>query len=324
MRKFLVSSVAYGKENGKREHFYAERKTVKSANLLGLLVSLQAYSLVFTVVLYIFSTNFLTDAQSIISSLFPISAGAYWYLAAYVMVFLMIPWMNLLIRSMNRTQYSALILTLFALFCVIPAFSKMDYFAMQDGYSPFWLIFCYFLGGYIRLHKDAHIYRLRKFWYPVIFAMNTAIAAVLYLLTANHIISEHILAEHTRFIAPISIVNVMCMMFFFMDFDIKSEKGQKLVVSLSGAAFDVYLVHCHNYFYDIFIRGNFRFLSSSSPIKAVASYLLIVLTFYLIGWISCIIRKKIFKWTGIETLIQKIGNKIDTFQGKIWEKTPAK
>lgn len=299
-------------------YFYAERKSVKSANLIGLLVNLEAYSLIFTVVLYIFSTNFLTDIPSILGSLFPITAGAYWYLAAYVMVFLLIPWMNLLIRNMSKNQYSTLIVSLFVLFCVIPAFSKVDYFAMQDGYSPYWLIFLYFLGGYIRLYKDLHINRLRKYWYVFIFVANTCIAMLLYLLTVNQIISPEILAEHTRFIAPISLINVMCMMFLFMDMNITSSGAQKLVVSLSGAAFDVYMIHCHNYVYDIFIRGKFRFLTYCSVWEAILYYVLIVTAIYMIGWISCGIRKKIFKWIGVDWLVQTIGSKIDTLQKKIW------
>lgn len=299
-------------------YFYSGRKTVKFANLIGLIVNLQAYALVITAVLFVFSTNFLVDFSSIFGSLFPVTTGAYWYFAAYVLVFLMIPWMNLLIRNVNHKQFSALLILGFVLFCIVPAWSKIDYFKMLEGYSPYWLIYCYFIGAYLRQYKDRHIGRLKKWVYPIVFLFNLAIALGIYLLAGNGMVTEAFLNQHTRFIAPISMVNVMCMMFFFMDLEVKNATAQKLLVSLSGAAFDVYMFHCHHYFYDIFIRGNFRFLQVLSPVMALAGYIVSVLGLYLFGWICCLIRKKIFKLIKIDDLVQWMGSKLDIFQAKVW------
>ena len=299
-------------------YLYAPRTKVRFSNLIGLLTNLEAYSLLITVVLYIFSSSFLVDAPSILGSLFPMTTGAYWYLTSYVCVFLLIPWLNKLVQSLTRQQHAALLAILFCLFSLIPSLMGTDFFVIQDGYSPFWLIFCYLMGCYIRLYKDQITGRLHRRWYPVLLLGNILAAMTCYYLTIYGFLPETVFTTLSKYISPLTVGNAVLIMLMFLDISISGSRCQRLVQTLSSAAFDVYVIHCHQYFYDIFIRGSFRFLPSLSPVAAVLLLIGILVIFYLICTLSCLCRKFVFRVLRIDRYINWAGDALDRLQNRIW------
>lgn len=299
-------------------YLYAARTKVRFSNLIGLLTNLEAYSLLMTVVLYIFSSSFLVDAPSILGSLFPMTTGAYWYLTSYVCVFLLIPWLNKLVQSLTRQQHAALLGVLFFLFCLIPTLMGTDFFVIQDGYSPFWLIFCYLTGSYIRLYKEQITGRIRRRWYPVLLLGNILAAMTCYCLTICGFLPESVFENIIKYISPLTVGNAVLIMLMFLDISISGSRCQRIVQTLSAAAFDVYVIHCHQYFYDIFIRGRFAFLPSLSPAAAVFLLIGILVIFYLVCTISCLCRKFIFRVLGIDRYTNWAGNTLDRLQDRIW------
>lgn len=305
-------------------YLYAAKAKVRSRNLIGLLVNVEAYSVVFTIVLYVCSTNFLTDAKSILGSLFPMTTGAYWYLVCYIFVFLMIPWLNLLIRSMTRQQYTALLVVMYVLCCVVPTVGGRDYFVLEEGYSALWLLFCYLVGGYIQVNKAFLAERIRRFWYPVIFWAIVVLICIAYLLVSWGVLSEAVYFSFVGYNALLPIISAAAALLYFIGVNIESRKAQKLVRSLSDAAFDVYVIHCHHLFYDIFIRSHYDFLNTMPPWAAAASLLGIILAFYVLGWVSCLVRKILFRILKIDDLINWVGEKIDFYQEALWDSAKAK
>ncbi|MBQ7130546.1 MAG: acyltransferase [Oscillospiraceae bacterium] len=302
-------------------YLYAPKQKIRSGNLISLLVNLEAYSLVITIVLFVFSSSFLVDAASILGSLFPMTTGAYWYLTSYILVFLLIPWLNRLIKHINRQQFAALLVMLFCLFCLVPTLSGKDYFVIAEGYSPFWLIYCYLIGGFIRLHRDWIGARIRRFWYPVLLCMILVIAAGCYLLTVAGLVPQFLFSRLSLFVSPLCLGTAVVVMLLFLDIRIPWPSAQRIVQTLSDAAFDVYVIHCHHLFYDIFIRGNFDFLPKQSPTTALLMLLALLIGFYLVCTLSCLIRKFLFRVLGIDALVRKAGDRVDALQEKLWRQT---
>lgn len=299
-------------------YLYAPKPRARFGNLIGLLVNLEAYCVLFTVVLYFLSSSFLVDASSVLASLFPMTVGAYWYLTAYICVFLLIPWLNKLIQSMTRRQHAALLGTLFCLFCLVPTLTGTDYFVIQDGYSPFWLIFCYLLGSYIRLYREEVTRKVPQRWYPLFLLGNILAAMACYALVMYGYLPETVFERISTFNSPLCIGNAVILMLMFLDIRITGNRWQQILQTLSGAAFDVYVIHCHNYFYDIFIRGNFDFLAEQTPVAAVLLLSGILIVFYLACTIAYLCRKQIFRLLPIDRFVKWAGDGLDRLQERNW------
>lgn len=303
-------------------YLYVSKPRIKSGNLIGLMLNLEAYSLLFTLALYFLSNSFLNDLGSVLGSLFPMATGAYWYLTAYIGTFLLIPWLNKLIHSMNQKQHCGLLWILFILFSVVPTLTLVDFFGVKEGYSTLWLVFCYLLGGYVRIYRDRLTEDVKR-WGCLVAILGCTVAAMgYYLLVCFGICPDNFFYALQMFISPLCIAIAVLTLLFFMETEVKHTRCQKGIKLLSDAAFEVYVIHCHPYFYDIFIRGKFDFLVSLSPVAAIGLVAGIIVGFYLFSTLACVCRKWVFRVLGIDRLTSLLGAKADSLQDKIWNPAP--
>ena len=90
---------------------------------------------------------------AILSAFLPVISKQYWYVTAYAVLFLFIPFLNAGIERLSQKQLGFFLITVFILTSllqpVIQHFWK-DVFLMNNGYSALWLIILYVCGGYIR------------------------------------------------------------------------------------------------------------------------------------------------------------------------------
>lgn len=78
-----------------------------------------------------------------------------WFLTVYILIYLLSPYLNLLIRAMDERTYRRFLLTVLTLFCVIPTFFGLffnDTETLLFYNRLIWLIIVYFLGAYINLY----------------------------------------------------------------------------------------------------------------------------------------------------------------------------
>lgn len=85
-----------------------------------------------------------------VSMFLPILRGRYWFFTAYVVVMLLSPVLNLVIRSLTKGQFHLLLAVLFLLFGVIPVGSLgYDVMRISTGHHFSWIIVLYIIGGYL-------------------------------------------------------------------------------------------------------------------------------------------------------------------------------
>lgn len=120
------------------------------------------------------TNNLTSKANVLINSMFPL----YWYVTAYLFVLLMVPYINKFIHSLDNFQYRRLLILLFLLISIIPTFAcYIDIFKLSYGYSPFWLIYCYLIGAYIKIHQDNFKSSIKK--YMIILATMVLFSTIL-------------------------------------------------------------------------------------------------------------------------------------------------
>lgn len=90
------------------------------------------------------------DIHYLLTLLFPVSMGHYWFMTAYIFFYLLLPFVGMAVRKMTKQQFQiALLLLLFA-FCflksVLPVRLEMD----GQGYDCLWYLCVFLTAAYMR------------------------------------------------------------------------------------------------------------------------------------------------------------------------------
>ncbi len=99
----------------------------------------------------------LSGAKDVFLTFFPVILNRYWFVTAYCLVYLLSPYLNLLIRAMDEKTYRRFLLTVLSLYCAIPTVFGLFYNNTECMlyYNRFlWLVIMYFLGAYLSLHNE--------------------------------------------------------------------------------------------------------------------------------------------------------------------------
>lgn len=148
----------------------------------------------------------------IIKSLFPPLEGKYWYITCYVFVFFMIPYMNRLLHSLNEKEYFVFISLSAVLLSVIPTVGIADYFRTSRGYSPWWLLYCYIMGGYIKRTRLPEKYKKKSFCWMLF--LNILVVFILWnfvlLVIGNYSIGEGVGIRIIDYVSPFTVVSSVC------------------------------------------------------------------------------------------------------------------
>lgn len=280
-------------------YLYAKKSSVKSFNLLRLLTITFFYCALIAAAVRLWKPEWFT--VSWLKALFPVLAGRYWYITSYVMVFVLIPYLNIMIQGMDRKTYRVLLILLVTFLSVFTtAVKPTDPFVVKEGYSPLWLVVCYLIGGYISVYMG-EISRPRL-WIGV-FAANVAV------LTALHFRLGFNAVCLLRYCSPFMVINACLLVLLFSK--LRWNKGGKLILSLSGAAFGVYIIHSHILLYDAIIAGNFRFIGHNGLVQSVCAFFGALLGIYAGCWLLEVLRKALFKLTRLDKLLDHIGRWLD-------------
>lgn len=101
--------------------------------------------------------------------LLPVSSKQYWFVTAYVLLQIFAPFLNRLIRAMDRKAHLLCCLTMVGVFCVWNNAAYVvfgnDFTEMNYGYSVYWFCVLYFLAAYFRKYVPQRIKR-QKYMLP--------------------------------------------------------------------------------------------------------------------------------------------------------------
>lgn len=147
-------------------YLYIDKK-VNYNSIINLIITTLFYSVVITSIAFFLFPEIFSNLKILISGLFPPVIDRYWYLVSYVFLFFCIPYINIFIKNIDKTILEKLIFIIFILFCIISIFGYVDYFRINEGYSPFWLMYCYIIGAYLKLYDLPYSLKKNKMiiWY---------------------------------------------------------------------------------------------------------------------------------------------------------------
>ena len=185
------------------------------------------------------------DYKVLIKSLLPVLTSQYWFATTYIGLYLLFPFLNILIRSMTKRQMQIMLLTLFAVFSlwktVIPFAVTLD---STNGYGILWFVTLYFFAAYIRLYWN---YNINKYWYLAGYiVISLLVAASKLVLTKISLSLGFGGAFSTIFYqydsCSIFLSSIMLFM-YFKNINLKNARIGRVIGKGAGLTFGVYLIH---------------------------------------------------------------------------------
>ena len=233
--------------------YFLVNSTFRIEKLITLLVQVIFYS-AFIYILFCVSgyTNF--TLLEFLKAITPTISGEYWFVTMYVGMYVLSPFINVLIKNMNQKQHMSCILLLIFLFSILP--SIVYYSAglnFGGGTGVVWFIVLYMIAAYIKKYYvpeyKVSTYLLRY----LIFAILVPACKFLLEYCAN-ILGESI--GNTEFLYSLSnkvyqynsiVVLGASVMFFLLFLNIRNENLSEKVLHISSLCFGVYLIHDNRY-----------------------------------------------------------------------------
>ena len=294
-------------------YLYVQRKTVSSANLINLIFTVGFYCIVILAGFVVVKPEVFDGFRGLyIHALFPPLVGRYWYITSYVLLFAMIPYLNALIHSLHAYQYRSMLWILFIFLSVVSTFGLNDYFKIDNGYSPFWLMFCYMVGGYIKLYEE-HLFHGNLAKWIAIIVVNILLVIDLWYILGDSVISTTFLIRN--YISPFIVAEAAMLLLVFSKITIRSETLKRIVLSLSNSSFGVYTLHSHILIFDYVLAGAFLWTSESGAPAFLCTLIVSPVLIYCVCWVADILRSHFFQWVRIDKFANLIGAGMDRLVG---------
>lgn len=270
-------------------------KKIKIARLAELWVTLVFWSIVLTSIIGVLSGQGIT-IKSIISSFFPIISGSWWFMSAYMLLLVCVPFLNKLIDNISKREHGLLIVIMIVYAClslVVPL-TKNDVFYLNYGYSPIWFIFLYIIGAYIKKYQP--LTKLKALVLYIVFLMFTIIGKEVtenttILMYEDSMYDELVLS----YVSPFVMLQAIGLLAFFSQLCVQSKLVVTIVERISVATLGVYLISDQRQMRELIMSGlvNAEFMPSSFGI------LFKILICAVIIFVSCIlldmVRYKLFE-----------------------------
>lgn len=90
------------------------------------------------------------DTHYYLSLLFPVSMGHYWFMTAYIFLYVCLPFVGAAVKKMNKPQLGTACILLLAVFCVTKSVLPFRLESDLKGYDFVWYLCVFFVAAYVR------------------------------------------------------------------------------------------------------------------------------------------------------------------------------
>lgn len=202
--------------------------------LLKLELETLCYSLGSILFAFIFVPTALTDIN-IISFFFPTTSGQYWFMSAYMLLYIFSPFINFFLNNAPQKMIELCLTLLLVIYIVIPTFTS---YTIAGNSTITIFVTLYMLGGYIKLYPN----RLTFFSKHL---QNLFISGICYLfIFVSIIFFNHVPIRHyTYFMSLNSLPLVLCSFCLFLATKNTPTFYNHYVNKIASSVLGVYLIH---------------------------------------------------------------------------------
>ena len=175
--------------------------------------------------------------KQFIIAFMPMTRAAWWFASTYFVLYIIHPYLNLFLHSMDKLLYQCYLLLLLLMWCIVPTFLSTAF----EGNNLCWFITLYSLAGYYRLYGFNKIVTKNAGIIAIIFTILTYCTSVIFTILGT---KWAFFSEHNRyFYAAKSLPTLAISICIFVAFAKLNIKYSKWINIVSSATFGVYLIH---------------------------------------------------------------------------------
>ncbi len=226
------------------------------------------------------------DRAAIKISFFPLLSMHYWYISYYLLLMLLLPAFNCLLRAMNRKTHAALCLLFFVCCLVLPKYLHISF---VNGPMPMYFTL-YVFGSYIRLYaRQDRTVAKRSLILALVWLLLCALTLigidVIGQRTGNTALLENSI-EFMGYTSPVALVGAVLLMVAYC---CREPRENRFVAGVGGLTIGVYLFHCNQLFSSmvwqkVFHTAEYTY-SPWLPLHAVAVILCLFAAGCVVEWL---------------------------------------
>lgn len=166
--------------------YFMVNSRFKWKKLIRLLAEVQFYYWVTILVACKLGIFELMGWKNIFLSFFPVILNRYWFITAYIIVYILSEYLNILIWALDKKIFKKFLVTILCLYCVLPTVFGMFLGTTETMLyynRMIWMVIVYFLGAYIQKY-GLSIIRIKKY------AVRMTILSFIFLVSSILIINQ--------------------------------------------------------------------------------------------------------------------------------------
>lgn len=222
-------------------YFLVTANKLKVNKVIRMWLQLITYSVLIFLIFVIFGMAPFS-LKGAVKSFLPIGFRQWWFASAYFVLYLIFPFLNKLLTSLDKTSYQKLLVLAAVLWSVLPTLTNRKY----ESSSLVWFAFLYALAGYFKLHSNTSAISSKK----CLIASSTIYAATLLsVLIADFVGKRYpVFGNHATYLFSFTRVPcVLISLFLFLGFINLKVKQSKAINTIASSAFGIYLIHENPY-----------------------------------------------------------------------------
>ncbi|MEG1158612.1 MAG: acyltransferase family protein, partial [Christensenellaceae bacterium] len=206
--------------------------------LIKLMLEVFTYSIAFLLIQIGFGGLSSVSIKEIIFSVMPVAYGQYWFISAYVLMYLFLPFLNVLIKEMNQRLHLQLVGLIGLVWIILPTFIAASTFC----FNMILPILIFFIAAYIKMYPNQYFASIK---------LNTIIAGGSFFLYCLSVVILNLLGQKinalcTRtlyFGTNYSLLVCLCAVGTFLVFENWNMKYNATINYISSSTLGVYLIH---------------------------------------------------------------------------------
>ena len=248
---------------------------------------------------------------SLAKACLPFTQRRYWFVTTYLLMYLLMPFLNLAIRAMGQRQHAMFLTAFFVVYIGLQNVFFWEKFTSVGETDPLFFAFLYVLAAYVRLYPPQRTRKSYLLYYAILCLFAAAWKIVIPEFTekfAGRVVGADI------FLANNSITMVLAAVYlvrFFEGVQLSNRHVRKAVALLVPLTFGIYLIHEQPEMRDFLWKGLVK------PDRFAQSPFLpaILIGIAAAVFLSCAlldsIRRKAFDVLSVETLAGAMSDRVE-------------
>ena len=224
------------------------------------------------------------ELTDIIEAVFPVLHEQYWFVTAYVILYLISPFLNKLLLNLSKKEFQKMLLVTIFLWILVPTFTSGE---MGSSNITRFILF-YSIGSFIKLHSNKKYDNIKFGFILSLISYSLLVASVfIYNFIGRKLQINELISEATYFSNSSSLLVLAIAVGLFIWIKNINMGSINWINKVSGATFGIYLIHDNRHIRPILWHSIFRTQEhiSDSPLFFVlyALYVVLVVLFVTIG-----------------------------------------